>query len=121
MPIFNKTTEENLELLDMELLSAENFSERIAAVESGVCLLFKPSCPFCVAMQAVIQKFRVMAPEAEIFGVNAANNKALIERYKVERMPTVLIIRGGIVVSKRSGLMKPKHLNGLYLMMDVLD
>lgn len=121
MPNLNASTEENTELLDMELLTAETFTERVSTVESGVCLMYKPSCPFCVAMETVIKKFQGMAPGAEIFGVNVAKNKGLAERFKVERLPTVLIIRGGVVVSKRSGIMKAKHLNGLYLMMDTLE
>lgn len=101
----------------MESLNNDTFAERIARVESGICFVFKMNCPHCLTMRKVLEKFQTLEPDAEVFDLNAEENRATTDAIGVERVPTMCILRNGKISSRRVGLMNPRDLRALYLMM----
>lgn len=102
----------------MEELTAETFFQRVAEVESGICMLFKPTCPYCEVMAKAVRRFSTMAPEATLLALNTAEHKSVAAQYPGLLLPAVLVIKNGVVVSKRTGVLRPRHLHALYLMME---
>lgn len=107
-----------VDLEQLEELTAETFFQCVRQVESGICLLFKPTCPHCEVMAKVIRRFSTMAPEATLLALNTSEHKSIAQHYRIDRLPAVMVIKHGVVVSKRSGLLKPRHLHALYLMIE---
>jgi thioredoxin 1 len=94
-------------------LNEEDFNSKTAD-QNGVLLFYKKICPFCKTMEGVIDKFAKANPEAVLFSVDFEEQKALTDRFQVERAPTLFILKDGQVANKKSGLMNPRELAALY-------
>lgn len=94
-------------------LTETNFKHETEG-RDGVLLFYKTVCPFCKTLEAVIEKFSKVYPEASLFRVEFEEEKKLAGRFDVERAPTLFILKGGEVAVKKAGLMNPKELKALY-------
>ena len=94
-------------------LSEADFNDKTAD-RTGILLFYKKICPYCKTMEGVIDKFARAHPEALLFTVDFEEEQALSDRFRVERAPTVFILKKGRVSSRKSGLMNPRELAALY-------
>ncbi|MBI4763651.1 MAG: thioredoxin family protein [Deltaproteobacteria bacterium] len=94
-------------------LSEADFNSQTAN-RKGLLLFYKMNCPFCKTMEAVIDKFAKAHPDVILFGVDFEGQKALADRFQVERAPTLLVLKDGRVTAQKSGLMNPKELAAFY-------
>jgi len=95
-------------------LTKDTYSAVIAATGQGVLLCTKKMCPHCVNMALVMEKFASKQPEVKLFKVDSEEQPEVMTALGVERMPSLLIIKGGKVVATKGGLMNPKELAALY-------
>ena len=94
-------------------LTETNFDNETAD-RDGILLFYKTICPFCKTLEAVIEKFSKAYPDASLFRVEFEQQKALSDRFAVERAPTLFVLKGGNMVHRKAGLMNPKELKALY-------
>lgn len=94
-------------------LTDTDFEEKIEG-KSGVFLFYKELCPFCKALEAVMDKFAKANPDVPLFRADFEKQTALSTRFEVERAPTLFILKNGGVVEKKTGVMNPKELSALY-------
>lgn len=102
----------------MEHLNNDTFEDRIARVKAGICFVYKMNCPHCLTMRKVLEEVQTLEPDAEYFDLDAEQNRYTADSIDVEKVPTMCIVKHGEIVSRRSGLLKPRDLRALYLMME---
>ncbi len=99
--------------VDIRELLENNFDE-ITGGKSGVLLFYKELCPFCKALEAVLNKFAKANPEVPLFRADFEKQPALATRFEVERAPTLFILKDGETALKKTGVMNPRELTALY-------
>lgn len=95
-------------------LTTETYKEAIAAVENGILLCHKKLCPHCKNMEKVMEKFGAQNPGVAFFHLDSEEEPDAMKELGAERVPTILIIKGGKVVTVKAGLMNPRELTALY-------
>ena len=98
---------------DIQELTDTDFDEKTGG-KSGVLLFYKKLCPFCKALEAVLEKFAKANPEVPLFRTDFEKQPALATRFEVERAPTLFILKDGQPAQKKTGVMNPKELTTLY-------
>jgi thioredoxin 1 len=95
-------------------LTDTSFKEKLAATHGGIVLFYKELCPHCKNMEKVLAKFSAKAPEIDIMVMDSEACPDAMTALGVERVPTLVIIKGGQSLVTKAGLMNPKELRGLY-------
>ncbi|MFV0422058.1 thioredoxin family protein [Oleidesulfovibrio sp.] len=100
--------------MSLEHVAPGDLDTRIEGTEEGIVLFHKELCPHCKNMEKVLAKFAGKNPSVVLMAVDSEADKAVMEAYGVERVPSLVIVRGGKAVFTKTGLMNPKELNTLY-------
>lgn len=95
-------------------LTQDTYREAIAATEQGVLLCSKKLCPHCANMAKVMEKFNAKQPDVKLFKLDSEEQPEAMAALGAERVPTILVIKGGKVTAVKAGLMNPKELAALY-------
>lgn len=95
-------------------LTLDTYKEAIAATEQGVLLCSKKLCPHCANMAKVMEKFNAKQPGVKLFKLDSEEEPEAMAALGAERVPTLIIIKGGKVAATKAGLMNPKELAALY-------
>jgi thioredoxin 1 len=96
-------------------LNDDNYTIELAGVHRGVVLFHKKLCPHCLNLSKVIEKFRRTQTETAARFIDSEDNPVAMKSLKVERVPTLFIIKDGRVAARHEGLMNPRELKALYL------
>ena len=86
------------------------------AVASGTVLVdfWAPWCSYCKVIGAVLEQCAVSAPaEAVIAKVNVDDNAELSARYNITTLPTLILFKDGVEVS-RHGMLKKAEIIELF-------
>ncbi len=62
---------------------------------------------------AVIERSLPGHPGLQVGGINSEENPGVLQELDVSKVPTVLMIKGGVVSARRSGVMNPAELMAL--------
>lgn len=95
-------------------VSGSTYAEAIAAAEQGVLLCSKKLCPHCKNMEKVMEKFSAQREGVSLFKLDSEEEPEAMAALGAERVPTIMIIKGGKVLGKKSGLMNPRELAALF-------
>ena len=101
---------ENKVLPDFELASPDDF----LTLDQCLLLFHKPHCPNCMILKKVIQKGLGITPEMQIAGIDIEAHPKYLDMFNISRVPTLITFRAGKEASRKSGVMKPRELIGLY-------
>jgi len=89
-------------------------SEYSGVIDSGDCLVVftKKVCPFCKTMKKVMEKFAAGKGDVGLFDINSETEEgmALMMKIEVERVPTMLLYKGGNEVRRITGVLNAKEL-----------
>ncbi len=99
---------------DFTELSDTTFQEHLSATEGGIILFYKKLCPHCKNMEKVLAKFSIKVPDTTIMTIDSEACPDAMAALGVERVPTLIIVKGGRTVLTKAGLMNPKELRALY-------
>ena len=91
-----------------------NYEEAIASAGQGVLLCSKKLCPHCKNMEKVMEKFSAQRSGVTLFKLDSEEEPEAMAALGAERVPTILIIKGGKVVATKAGLMNPREMTALY-------
>lgn len=80
----------------------------------GIVLFHKKLCPHCKVMRTVLDKATAERPGLHLASVDSEEQPELMSRCAVERVPTLLVCRGGAIAGRRSGIMNPRELLAFY-------
>lgn len=95
-------------------VTKDTYAGAISAAEQGILLCSKKLCPHCANMAKVMEKFSDKHPGVSLFKLDSEEEPEVMAALGAERVPTILIIKGGKVVASKAGLMNPKELTALY-------
>ena len=95
-------------------IAAAELSDCIKAADNAIVLYHKELCPHCKNMEKVLAKFSKKAAGVEFYGVDSNEEPIEMDKYGVERVPSLLFVKNGEVVHCKTGLMNPKELAALY-------
>ncbi|MHC1713241.1 MAG: thioredoxin family protein [Solidesulfovibrio sp.] len=95
-------------------LTDTDFQAKIAETKAGVCLFFKELCPHCKNMEKVLEKFATLLPGVDLLGLDLEKNPAAAAALDVSRVPTILVVKDGVVTTQKTGLMNPKEMLAFY-------
>lgn len=95
-------------------ITKDNYQSEIASIEQGLLLCHKKLCPHCKNMEKVIEKFMGQRAGLTLILLDSEDEPEALAAVGAERVPTIMIIKGGKVVGSKTGLMNPKELAALY-------
>jgi thioredoxin 1 len=95
----------------LEHVTAATFEERVLKCEKTVLVDFYAEwCRPCKQLGPVLEDFATEHPEIRVVKVNVDENRDLAGRYDVEKMPSLLVFRGGKVTSRNVGVYTKEYL-----------
>jgi thioredoxin 1 len=95
-------------------LNDTNYEMELSRVDQGILLFHKKLCPHCLNMRKVIEKFMTNNASVIDLFIDSEDNPGAMKMMDIERVPTLLIIKEGIVVARKTGLINPRELGDLY-------
>lgn len=95
---------------DLQGSEVENFIKN----NDGILIFHKTLCPMCKVMGKVLLKAKESNPALELASVDTEKEVEILEKYKVERVPTMLFIKSGEIKLTKSGTLKPVELLDAY-------
>jgi len=95
-------------------LTEDTYKNSIENTDSGVIICFKKLCPHCKNMEKVLEKFAKMQPEVSFYSLDSEEDSLATKALGVERVPSILVVKGGNVAAQKAGLMNPKEMKAFY-------
>lgn len=95
-------------------ISKSTYESAIAGIDAGLLLCHKKLCPHCKNMEKVIEKFMGQRAGLSLILLDSEDEPEVMSALGAERVPTIMIIKGGKVVGSKTGLMNPRELAALY-------
>jgi thioredoxin len=95
----------------LEHVSTATFEEQVLKCEKTVLVDFCAEwCIPCKQLGPVLEDFAQAHPEVRMVKVNIDENSDLVARYEVKSIPSLLVIRGGQVTSRSTGVITKEKL-----------
>ena len=88
-------------------LDASSYNEFLKNGE-GIIIFHKKLCPHCKIMGTVLEKVNAQFPIA-IAAVDSEEQTGLMSAAGVERVPTLVVVKGGEIKARFTGIMNPKE------------
>lgn len=98
---------------DPEILKDNEIAAWVAA-NDGVILFHKKLCPHCKVMGTVLRKAQAIEPTIRLATVDSEEEPGALNMWDVERVPTILVCKGGKVLARKNGIMNPTEFIGFY-------
>ncbi|WP_300669159.1 thioredoxin family protein [Desulfoluna sp.] len=95
-------------------LDDTTYKNTLAETDAGVLICFKENCPHCKNMEKVLEKFAKKNEDVTFFDMDSEENPEAREELGAQRAPTLFIIKGGVIVATKAGLMNPKEMTAFY-------
>ena len=95
-------------------ITTADYKEAIEKTEEGILLCSKKLCPHCKNMGKVMEKFAAKKPNVKLLTVDSEEDPDVMKAIDAERVPTIIVIKGGKIVAQKTGLMNPKDLDNFY-------
>ena len=79
----------------------------------GIIIFHKKLCPHCKIMGTVLEKVSAQLPIA-LAAVDSEEQAGLMSAAGVERVPTLVVVKGGEIRARFTGIMNPKETIAYY-------
>ncbi len=96
-------------LVNAPMLDDAGFDAYIAA-NDGLVFFHKKLCPNCRVLAKVLDKCRGQLPGLTLAAVDTEEQPALATRLEALRVPTVLLVKNGRVVARKTGVASPTEM-----------
>ena len=91
-------------LIKVEEISAENFSQEVEQVKGKVLIdFYAPWCAPCKMIAPVVDQIAQDYSDIKVVKINADNSEALMAKFGVRGLPTLLLMNDGEVVATQVG------------------
>ena len=100
-------------LEDIKNLTDADVDDFIAK-HDGIIIFHKTLCPHCKVMGKVLLKVKELNTSVNVASIDSETDAALLEKFGVTRVPTLMIIKNGEKKALYAGVMKPQELVDFY-------
>jgi len=83
--------------------------DEFIANNNGIIIFHKTLCPHCKVMGKVLGKVHAQNSSIQIAAIDSEEETALMERFGVERVPTLMVFKNGEKKAMSKGIMNPKE------------
>ena len=91
-----------------------DFREKIEDTAAGLLFCYKKLCPYCGVTRAALEKFGSSMPTLTYLSLDIEDNPQARKELKVERAPTMLVMKKGRVERAQTGTIRPAEIANLY-------
>ncbi len=95
-------------------LQEDNYRDHVKANDCLV-VFHKSKCPNCKVLLKVMDKCKASHPDIEMAYINSEENEMIMKELEVNRVPSILVYKNGVVAARKAGIMKTVELADLYL------
>ena len=87
----------------MEEINANNYIDKIHGNHAIICF-YETSCINCKIMEPTINDLERSFPNIKFFKVNVDSNPELAQRFAIEALPTIILVKNGQYLPSIVGL-----------------
>ncbi len=95
-------------------LDDSNYKSTLPGIEGGIVLFFKKLCPHCKNIEKMLEKFSNIVTGLSFYSIDSEENPDAMQGCEVERVPTILVVKKGRIVARKTGLLNPREMAELY-------
>ena len=102
-------------------LTAENFNDEVQKHPIAILDFWAPWCGPCKSFAPIFEKVAAENPDILFGKINTEEEQALAGHFQIRSIPTVMILKEGIVVFNQAGMLPEEALNDLLTQVKDLD
>jgi len=105
----------------LENLTAENFDEKVTYNDIAILDFWAPWCGPCRQFAPIFEKVAGENPDILFGKINTEEEQALAGHFRIQSIPTVMVLRDNIVLFSQPGLLPEEGLNDIIRQVKELD
>ncbi|WP_456450912.1 thioredoxin [Hydrogenimonas sp.] len=105
----------------LENLTTENFNDKVGAAEIAIIDFWAPWCGPCKQFGPIFEKVAGNHPDILFGKVNTEEEQQIAQYFQIQSIPTVMVIREGIVLFQQPGMLPEESLEDLIKQVKALD
>ena len=102
-------------------LTAENFNDEVQKHEIAILDFWAPWCGPCRQFAPIFEKVAGENPDILFGKINTEEEQALAGHFQIRSIPTIMIMREGIILFSQAGMLPEEALNDLIDQVKKLD
>ncbi len=105
----------------LENLTAQNFNDKVSSNDIVILDFWAPWCGPCQQFGPIFEKVSEQYPEILFGKINTEEEKDIAMYFNIQSIPTVAIMREGIIVFMQPGMLPEEGLHDLIKQVKELD
>ncbi|WP_456449043.1 thioredoxin [Hydrogenimonas sp.] len=105
----------------LENLTPENFNDKVASADIAIIDFWAPWCGPCKQFGPIFEKVAGNHPDILFGKVNTEEAQEIAAYFQIKSIPTVMVIREGIVLFQQPGMIPEEGLEDLIEQVKALD
>jgi len=102
-------------------LSAQNFNEEVEKYQIAILDFWAPWCGPCMQFKPIFEKVANEHPDILFGKINTEEERELAAHFNIQSIPTIMIIKEGIIVFMQAGMLPEEALEDLIRQVKELD
>ena len=102
-------------------LTAQNFNEEVGKHQIAIIDFWAPWCGPCMQFKPIFEKVAEEYPDILFGKVNTEEQRELAAHFNIQSIPTIMIIKEGIIVFSQAGALPEEALRDLIRQVQELD
>ena len=105
----------------LENLTTESFNDKVASADIAIIDFWAPWCGPCRQFAPIFEKVAEEYPDILFGKVNTEEEQQIAAYFQIQSIPTVMVIREGIILFQQPGMLPEEGLKDLISQVKALD